>query len=420
LRTLKTLEELDHVLDDCDAAAAVSDDALRDVFTSFQMLPLPAPADPFSQEFLEHQLAVYRRIAGRDYTLKNEETTFNVADAVRRPFPYSTGSCQTVGEQLMAIGYLISQMGLAPGSSVLEFGPGWGNTTLALAQIGMAVTAVDIEARFCELIAERASLAGVNIDVVNSDFMWAEQTDKTYDVVLFFECFHHCADHLRLLKALRRVLKPGGCIVFAAEPVYAEFPQPWGLRLDGQSLWSIRKFGWMELGFSDRYFQQALALAGWRAERTVSSDVPWMTIWTARNAHEPIVLDAADPRFATQIGEKRPDGVHLTGQEGYGLFGPYMPLPAGDYVVSLSFEGKITGEAQLDVAVEKGNRILAKTGFSAESLGENLGENLGPAQKVELQLHLDEAATDLELRLYCAMGFTGIVSRAEFKLEAGE
>ncbi|MDB5532294.1 MAG: hypothetical protein JWO28_609, partial [Hyphomicrobiales bacterium] len=27
-------------------------------------------------------------------------------------------------------------------------------------------------------------------------------------------------------------------------------------------------------------------------------------------------------------------------------------------------------------------------------------------------------ATDLELRLYCAMGFTGIISRAEIKLVA--
>ncbi|MDF2117793.1 class I SAM-dependent methyltransferase [Roseiarcaceae bacterium H3SJ34-1] len=410
MRTLETLEELDRVLADCDAAAAVSDDALRTVFTSFQMLPPPAPADPFSQEFRAHQLDLYRWIAGRDYALKNEATAFEIADAVRRPFPYATGSCQTVGEQLMAIGYLISRMELAPGSRVLEFGPGWGNTTLALAQTGMAVTAVDIEARFCELIRRRASLAGVTVDVVNSDFMWAEQTGKTYDVVLFFECFHHCDDHLRLLRALRRVLKPGGRILFAAEPVHADFPQPWGLRLDGQSLWSIRKFGWMELGFSERYFQQALALTGWRAEPMVSNDVPWMTIWTARNAREPIVLDAADRRFATQIGEKRSDGVHLTGQEGYGLFGPYMPLPAGDYVVSLGFSGETAGTAQIDVAIEKGSRVLARVDFGAE--------DLGGVQTVELPLHLDDAVTDLELRLHCAPGFTGIVRRAEFKLVA--
>jgi len=410
LRTLETLEELDRVLDDCEAAAAVSDDALRSAFTSFQMLPSPPPADPFSQAFRAHQLDVYRWIAGRDYTLKNEETSFDVADAMRQPFPYSTGSCKTVGEQLMAIGYLMNRIDLAPGSSVLEFGPGWGNTTLALAQTGMAVTAVDIEARFCELIRQRASLSGVDVDVVHSDFMWVEQTDKTYDVVLFFECFHHCADHLRLLRGLHRVLKPGGRIMFCAEPVYAEFPQPWGLRLDGQSLWSIRRFGWMELGFSEHYFQQALALTGWRAGCTVSSDVPWMTIWTARDAREPIVLDAADRRLGTQVGEKRPDGVYLTGQKGYGLFGPYMPLPAGDYVVLLSFAGEMTGGAQLDVAVEKGCRMLAKIDFSAESLD--------GARKVELPLHLDEAATDLELRLYCETGFTGIVRQAEFRLIA--
>jgi hypothetical protein len=35
----------------------------------------------------------------------------------------------------------------------------------------------------------------------------------------------------------------------AAEPITDDFGEPWGLRLDGMSAWSIRKHGWLELGF---------------------------------------------------------------------------------------------------------------------------------------------------------------------------
>ena len=50
----------------------------------------------------------------------------------------------------MAIGFLLRAMALPPGARVLEFGPGWGHTSLMLAQLGHRVTVVDIEARFCE------------------------------------------------------------------------------------------------------------------------------------------------------------------------------------------------------------------------------------------------------------------------------
>ena len=49
-----------------------------------------------------------------------------------------------------------------------------------------------------------------------------------------------------------------GAIVFAAEPIIDDFYCPWGVRLDGQSAWSIRKFGWLELGFRTDYFRKTL------------------------------------------------------------------------------------------------------------------------------------------------------------------
>lgn len=78
------------------------------------------------------------------------------------------------------------------------------------------MTAVDIEPNFCRIIRERAAQNQVGIEVVQSDFFWAEGVTQPYDAAIFFECFHHCDDHLRLLRALRKAVKPGGKVYFAS------------------------------------------------------------------------------------------------------------------------------------------------------------------------------------------------------------
>ena len=243
---------------------------------------------PSRKSYRQAQLALYRDVAGRDYDTANEVTAFDIEAAVRRPFPYSTGSSVTTGEQLMAVGWLVRAMALPPGSRIVEFGPGWGNTTLALARLGHHVTVVDIEPHFCELIRRRAAQEGVEVEVVQDDFLWAERCGQRFDAALFYECFHHCADHLRLLRALREAVVPDGRVFFAGEPITRDFPMPWGLRIDGNSLWAIRKNGWLELGFRDDYFARALGECGWYGLRRACADPGWLTLWEARRRDQPV------------------------------------------------------------------------------------------------------------------------------------
>src|SRR5271165_1863933 len=134
------------------------------VFQTFRMdVSAQLPADPFSAEYANAQMALYERIAGRTYSVSNEESIFDFESAVVRPFPY-TSSCQVAGSHLGTIGFLLRNMHLRPGARVLDIGPGWGNTTLALAQLGFKVTALDIEPRFSALIRERARRVGVEIE----------------------------------------------------------------------------------------------------------------------------------------------------------------------------------------------------------------------------------------------------------------
>jgi hypothetical protein len=109
------------------------------------------------------------------------------------------------------------------------------------------------------------------------------RTEEKYDAAVFFECFHHCSNHLKMLANLHHIIKDDGVIAFASEPI-TDFPYPWGLRLDGMSVWSIRKFGWLELGFNTSYFLKTLLLMGWVPQRIRSDVSPLTDVILARKS----------------------------------------------------------------------------------------------------------------------------------------
>ena len=414
MRVLQTTAELDAAIEECNRAEASSDDAMRAVFGTFRMDP-PAglPADPFAPEYRDRQLGLYRSIAGRPYSPANEVTAFDVEQAVLRPFPFYTGSGRTAGEHLMAIGFLLRAMALPPGSRVLEFGPGWGNTSVALARLGHRVTVVDIEQRFCELIRRRAAHDRLEIEVVNADFLWVEQARSQFDAVLFFECFHHCSDHLRLLRALDGAVAPRGRVFFGGEPITPDFPMPWGLRLDGNSLWAIRKNGWLELGFRDDYFREALTRTGWTGRKMACPDPGWLSVWEA-SRDDAVAAAAIGLRFAadapevkTQAGLRRGGSIEFVGVPGTGVFGPYVALPRGRYVARLRFRrGRgLAGSAVMDVSAGNGQAQIARRALDAALMPDHTA--------VDLSFEAGEDLAGVEVRLFCAAGFTGALEAVE-------
>jgi SAM-dependent methyltransferase len=413
MKIIKTLAELDEKIKECDRAGAVSDDLLRKVFGTFRMdTPDGFPTDPFSLEYGEFQMQLYRQIAGKDYSTSNEATIFDVPSAVRRPFPYATASCVTTGEQLMAIGFMMRNMDLPPRCRVLEMGAGWGNTTLLLAELGHSVTALDIEPRFCELIRQRAAQRDLAIDVINADFSWVESVAISFDAVVFFEAFHHAADHLRLLDTLRQAVAPNGRIYFGAEPIQPDFPYPWGLRLDGQSLWSIRKQGWLELGFQDGYFAQALRRNGWFARKYAAADPGWLNVWEASRRDTTVFRFAADnPVLRTEVGVRRDGAIVLRGAgAGAALFGPYISLPADQYVARVCFRvgAERRGRARMDVATDTGARILAHRSIEPSELSD-------ACPVADLQFHCVDQMEQLEVRLICERGYTEEIEALEIR-----
>ncbi len=231
-------------------------------------VPGVPPPNPFSDEYRAWTWELYRHISGREsYDVANESSPFDLEAATACPFPYATGSARTVGRDLIARGHVlrtIGEMGLGAGSRAVEFGPGWGNLTADLTASGIDVTAVEVDDDFRTLLRRRYAGPG-RLEIAALD-MLAFAADVPYDVAVFFESFHHCADHLAMLRRLHDIVSAEGFVVFASEPVH-DMPFPWGPRLDGLSVWSSRTYGWLELGFRKGYFAEALARTGWWGTR---------------------------------------------------------------------------------------------------------------------------------------------------------
>lgn len=412
MQIIRSIDELDEILLRLDAAQKVSDDELRKLFPTFRMeLETDVLDDPYSEQYAKKQFDLYTRISGKAYSVTNEVSWFDLDSLVVRPFPYCTESCETVGNHLAAIGQIIRTLNLKPGAKIVEFGPGWGNTTLVLAMMGFDVTAVDISKYFCDLISSRAEQAGVKINVVNADFFWIEQIAEPVDSILFFECFHHCSDHLRLIKALNEAVKEDGKIYFAAEPITQDFPIPWGLRLDGESLWAIRKYGWLELGFTEQYFVQTLKKFGWNVEKYTTESSSWGTVYEAIKWKKySRKFLASESIIRSQVGVKNNDGLIVsTDADGCLLYGPYVNLFAGRYVASLLFSDakNLSGKGRMEVACKGGAVILEAKEINFEDFRVN--------GQIVLEFNNPKKESDIEVRLYCYQGAVVKVSAVEIE-----
>ncbi|RCS23335.1 hypothetical protein DUT91_13670 [Phyllobacterium salinisoli] len=100
-----------------------------------------------------------------------------------------------------------------------------------------------------------------------------------------------------------------------------------------------------------------------------------------------------DPgRTLTKVGVVQNGGILSSGKQGYLLFGPYLPLKAGDYVLRLKGTSVSGGSTWVDVVSQKGTKSHGRF-----ALPQATGD--GSAILVQAPIRIDDDANDVEVRV---------------------
>jgi len=246
--------------------------------------------DPYGPEYAEQQKRLWRLIAGvdRDYEpdLDEKEVPLGQFDPVRFPGYYLRRDAEAVAsasDHVIASGMILKHAGVKPGGWALEYGAGFGQTALALARLGVNVDTVDISRAFCEYVQQQADHFQVPLKSHLGHFGMNPRPGQRYDLIFFYESFHHCLDWQGLLRALPDLLAPGGRVILCGEPMvereYAAVPYPWGVRLQSDVVATIRRWHWFELGFSEDFLYEMFARAGFTIRRHRCEPSLWGRIY---------------------------------------------------------------------------------------------------------------------------------------------
>jgi len=252
-------------------------DALRDAHMRLPDWFEPGLA-PYSDAYAAQQHRLWRLVAGvdRPYEVETDEkeADWGAIDAVRSPGFYVRRDPMAVSaasDHVIATGMMLKHCGLRPGDWALEYGAGFGQTALALARLGVNVDTVDVSERFCGWVREQAEFFRAPVTPFQGQFGHAPRPGHTYQVVWFYESFHHCLDFARVVRELPTLLAPGGRVILSGEPIvereYAAVPYPWGLRLHSEVVAVVRRQRWFELGFSEDFLFELFVAAGFSMQR---------------------------------------------------------------------------------------------------------------------------------------------------------
>lgn len=231
--------------------------------------------DPFGSDYGELQLELWRRWSGREYDpAATEWTGVDVEAHATSRTGYGPGARPlALAQHYVAMTRAVSALGV-DGSRALEIGAGWGLQAEVLSELGFDVDVIDVNRDFIEVIGRRMRARGFGGHQVVGTFTDFTAPAGGYDLAYTYEALHHTPQPLA---TIRRLVDPdgpaAGRLAFVGEPVVDMWPS-WGLRIDQESLYCIRKFGWFESGWTSTFILSCIARVGLGAHlmRACASD----------------------------------------------------------------------------------------------------------------------------------------------------
>jgi SAM-dependent methyltransferase len=259
----------------------------------------PHGLDPLSLRYAQQQDRLWSLISGRVEAYRPElhEDTPEVEhlDGLVQPGLYLQDTV-TAGHHLIALGHLVMLSGIRPGGRVLEYGAGFGQIALAFARLGAVVDTVDINPHFCDKVSTQARLFKVPLTAHQGEFGFNPNPGVTYDLIVFYESFHHARDFLILITRVHGLLADGGRLLLAGEPVVQldslAVPYPWGIRLDMESAAVVRIRGWYEIGFQEDFLLRSFVQQGFITRKHPGQISEYATVYEFRK--RPAVVKLGD------------------------------------------------------------------------------------------------------------------------------
>ncbi len=107
------------------------------------------------------------------------------------------------------------------GKNVLEVGLGYGTVSQKIAESGAIYQGLDIAAGPVEMAKLRIKQKSLIGDAQQGSILSAPFDDATFDYVVAIGCLHHTGDLRKAVDECRRLLKPGGKLIFMVYYAYS-------------------------------------------------------------------------------------------------------------------------------------------------------------------------------------------------------
>lgn len=321
---------------------------------------------PFSDEYYRSQIRLYEEISARKLDQcageLHEVNDQYIQSLLSCPNPLGINDVDHISENVRALTSMLSISCLGTDAEVLDLGAGHGLSSEAYAFCGCKVHSIDIDPELSRMALMRAEARSLRISrsVMNFDSL-NQLENNFYDAAFFFQSLHHCLRPWDLISELKLKLTDSGVIGFCGEPIQDKWWKHWGVRLDPESLYVARKYGWFESGWSSAFIVECFRRNGLKLALIQGGHLGGLIGITSKNEKtlakilakswalgmQPIGDMGIEIRkYRSQIGELlessslRPTIRALSGHGGGFLcYGPYISLEPGRYRVSfiLSF-----------------------------------------------------------------------------------